>query len=166
MPKYLKYLDLHPSAFDDMVVLDVGSGPIMSGDCFYNSHMIGLDPLNEVYGAIGFPIYRPRQDTGFAEKMPYPDDFFDVVISVNAIDHVDDIDLVSKEIQRVLKPDGLMRMQIHYHPATVTEPLSFTDKYLKRVFSWDPKFKPISRSHKIMGYSCPPSEQYVLWSNF
>ena len=29
-------------------------------------------------------------------------------------------DLMRLEIERVLKPDGRLRMHIHYHPATIT----------------------------------------------
>ena len=64
----------------------------------------------------------------FAEDMPFPSASFDAVISVNAIDHVDDFARAASEISRVLKKDGVLRMQVHYHPPRELEPYSLTDE--------------------------------------
>jgi SAM-dependent methyltransferase len=39
-------------------------------------------------------------------KIPYPDSFFDVVFSSNALEHVRELEKIQTEIKRVLKPDG------------------------------------------------------------
>jgi ubiquinone/menaquinone biosynthesis C-methylase UbiE len=70
-----------------------------------------------------------------AEKLPYPDNYFDAVLSVNALDHVDDFDQVAAEIQRVVKPGGEIRFEVEYHAPTVTEPLSLDDNKVREAFS-------------------------------
>lgn len=44
---------------------------------------------------------------GFAEKLPYGDRTFDVVVCVDVLEHVADLCKTLKEIYRVLKPNGL-----------------------------------------------------------
>ena len=59
---------------------------------------------------------------------------FYAVVSVNAIDHVDDFGQAAREIQRVLKPRGKLRMQVHYHPPTRCEPIEVDDTILLESF--------------------------------
>lgn len=99
--------------------------------------------------------------------MPFPDNFFDAVISVNAIDHVDDFEQTSKEIERVLKPSGKIRLHIHYHKKTSTEPLELSDKIVGDAFSWCKNFRKVGESFQSRGYELiNEDEKYVLWSNF
>ncbi len=46
----------------------------------------------------------------FFKKLPYKDNFFDAIIAVQAISHgkIEDIRKVIKEIERILKPNGLI----------------------------------------------------------
>jgi 2-polyprenyl-6-hydroxyphenyl methylase / 3-demethylubiquinone-9 3-methyltransferase len=45
---------------------------------------------------------------GFAEKLPYEDNTFDIVICVDVLEHVADIQKTLLEINRVLKPEGIL----------------------------------------------------------
>src|SRR3989442_6793733 len=54
-----------------------------------------------------------------AERLPFPDESFDVVISNGVIDLIPDKDAVFSEILRVLKPGG--RIQIAY--VTIQQPV-------------------------------------------
>ena len=76
-----------------MKVLDVGSGPFPSALCFQGCDIYNLDPLMDKYIAAGYPLHcyesRARFVQAKAEAIPFEDGFFDAVISVNAIDHVD-----------------------------------------------------------------------------
>ena len=62
---------------------------------------------------------------GGAEDLPFPDGFFDVVCSLNSLDHVDNLDKTIIEICRVLAPRGvfLLLTEIHRH-APVLEPIA------------------------------------------
>jgi ubiquinone/menaquinone biosynthesis C-methylase UbiE len=45
--------------------------------------------------------------TGSVMALPFADAFFDAVVAISALEFVEDLDLGCREIQRVLKPDGL-----------------------------------------------------------
>ena len=167
--KYLMDLKLGPDAFQGKRVLDVGSGPIPSATCFKDIQLYCLDPLLPDYVKAGFPLHYYENVHfvhGSSENMPLPDAFFDAVIAVNSIDHVDDIQKTAKEIQRVLKPGGLLRMHVHYHRATITEPLEFDDAKVADLFSWCSNFRKLGVNSQNFGVDLPPDEKFVLWSNF
>jgi SAM-dependent methyltransferase len=76
--------------------------------------------------------------------MPFENHFFDAVISVNAIDHVDDFFKTASEIIRVLKPNGKIRLHVHYHIKTQTEPLELNDTIVENAFRGIQNFKKIN----------------------
>lgn len=167
--KYSEDLHLKSNAFKGMILLDVGSGPHPSALTFEDCQVYCLDPLLSGYIKVGFPIhYDPRAHfvSGYSENMPFKSNFFDAVISVNAIDHVDDFEATAAEIKRVLKPKGKLRLHVHYHPATRHEPLELTDQRLLAAFGWA-KIKKIHTSKTKRGtILTDPNEQYCVWSNF
>ena len=110
----------HPKGdvFHGMKILDVGSGPMPSATCFTNCQVYCLDPLVHKYLEVGYPLHyfdNVKFIQGISEKIPIENDFFDVVISVNSIDHVDNLQETSSEIDRVLNPRGLLRIHYHFH---------------------------------------------------
>lgn len=167
--KYLQVLQLDSQIFSGKKVLDLGAGPMPSATCFSGCELYALDPLMSVYRDLGFP-HELYPDVHFieayAEKQPFEDNFFDVVISVNAIDHIDSLELVGMELQRVCKPDCFFTMHVHYHSATVCEPIEISDILFKKVFNWVKNLRVVSRSQYSYGSVIPEWEQYVLWSNF
>ena len=68
-----------------------------------------------------------RYVNAHCESIPFEDSTFDVVTSMNSLDHVDDISKSISEIGRVLKPGGmfLLLTDIHEHP-TRLEPQAFS----------------------------------------
>ena len=167
--KYLADLALPTCAFKGMKVLDIGSGPIPSGLVFKQCELYCLDPLFPQYIEAGFPLHyydRVKFVSSRAESMPFEDNFFDAVISVNAIDHVDDFIKVAQEIHRVLKPDGKLRMHVHYHKATITEPLELNDFLFEKIYAWVPNLKKVKEVDEKYGSKAKEGEKYVLWSNF
>ena len=99
--------------------------------------------------------------------MPFSEGHFDAVVWVNAIDHVDDFAATAAEIQRVLRPDGVFRMHVHYHPPTVAEPVELNDAVFLQHYGWVPGLRKISVSDaKDSGLTrAQPGESYVLWGN-
>lgn len=136
--KYLNALAVGPEYFSGCRILDVGCGPIPHLHCFRDIERFGVDQLINEYRELGFPLdrYDPQviYKVGSAENIPFEDDFFDAVVSVNAIDHVDDFGQTAFEIQRVLKPKGKLRMQVHYHAPTRCEPWELNDAILLEHF--------------------------------
>ena len=97
--------------------------------------------------------------------MPFSDNSFDAIISVNAMDHFDDLQKVSSEIKRILKTDGRVRFHIHYHVSTILEPNELNDEIIKSFFSWCDDFKKINE-YSDNFYFLNACEKYTLWSNF
>jgi len=168
--KYLKDLHLEEDAFTGMKLLDIGSGPFPSGLCYKNAEVYCLDPLMAKYFEAGYPIHcydnRAKFVQSMAEDMPFDNGYFDAVISVNAIDHVNDFGKTANEIQRVLKPGGRFRMHVHYHPKTTAEPIELNDDVFLKHYSWVSNLQKISESNEKLGtVLTDPSEKYVVWGN-
>jgi SAM-dependent methyltransferase len=162
--RYRDALQLGPDALAGLRVLDVGCGPFANLLAFCDAERHGLDPLVDRYRAAGYPLEEWTRE-GFtyhqahAEHMPFPDGHFDVVLSVNAIDHVDALGAVATEIRRVLRPGGRLRLQVNYHPPTVTEPVHIDDDIMRRHFGW------ASELHKVRDEPHPfeEGERLTLW---
>lgn len=110
-------------------ILDVGCGPTCAGRLFRVGSKTYLDPLMDSY----VKIYPDRLPDGeklcaTAEAIPKQDECFDVVISVNALDHMIDPIKVLSEIKRVLKKDGIFALGIFLHPP----PIAFSRKIIER----------------------------------
>jgi ubiquinone/menaquinone biosynthesis C-methylase UbiE len=167
--KYLKDLKLNKNVFKGKKLLDIGSGPHPSAMCFKEASLYCLDPLFPKYLEIGFPIhYYDNVKFVYAksENIPFSDKYFDAIISVNAIDHVDDIEKTAEEISRVLKPNGKLRMHVHYHKKTLTEPIELSDKRMNELFSWCKGFGKVDESKSKTGFTMAENEElYALWSN-
>lgn len=129
--RYPKILCIPTDYFKGKRILDVGCGPHGLALAFAGCEVYGLDPLADWYRDLAFPIdsYSDRFICveGSAESMPFEHNSFDAVISVNSIDHVDDFRAAASEISRVLRPDGILRMEVQYHRPTITEPWSLSD---------------------------------------
>jgi uncharacterized radical SAM superfamily Fe-S cluster-containing enzyme len=165
--KYLKVLGLSPDIFAGKRILDLGSGPYPSAMVFKDCEIYCLEPLVDFFKRIGYPFnyydLRVRFVSGYAEKMPFQDNFFDAIISVNSIDHVDCFHSTSQEIKRVLKSDGILRLHVHYHKPTKLEPLELNDSVMYKEFAWCDGFRTISVFNKTGISNC---EKHTLWSNF
>jgi SAM-dependent methyltransferase len=168
--KYSTDLQLGETELEGLKVLDIGSGPFPSGLCFSGCELYCLDPLMCDYFAAGYPMHcyenRAKFVNEMAENMPFRDDYFDAVISVNAIDHVNDFARTALEIKRVLKSGGRFRMHVHYHPKTKAEPLELNDKVFLEHYSWVSNLKRISESKFKTGTTLETDDElYVLWGN-
>jgi SAM-dependent methyltransferase len=169
-PKYLRDLLMDKNDFGGSRLLDIGSGPFPSALCFANCEVYCLDPLFDRYLGAGFPIHcyasRARFVQAPAEAIPFSDGFFEAVISVNAIDHVDDFEKTALEIKRILKPGGRFRMHVHYHPKTTAEPLELNDDVFLKNYSWVANIKKWQESREKLGtVLTDPGEKYVVWGN-
>jgi SAM-dependent methyltransferase len=180
--RLMQGLDRYPNAlaisrnhFTEKTILDLGCGPLPWSVAFEDCRIIGLDPLVVLYEEAGFPlgefVDRITFVRGLAEDMPFPSRSFDAVISVNALDHVDDFASAAREICRVLKPQGVFRAEVHYHPPTELEPHSLDDQEIllhlgdlgiekvRETVPGEP-FRDPESVRKI-----DPGERLVVWAN-
>jgi len=134
-PRYKESLYLDDDSFMGKKILDVGCGPHCGIIGFRGCEKYGIDPLIEGYIHIGYPLSRHGVDyyNCRSEEMPFGNKFFDVVICVNALDHVDDLAVTIKEIARVLKGGGKFISQLNFHNcARKTEPICLNHERISK----------------------------------
>ncbi len=129
---------LQRSFFDAKRVLDVGCGPRGSLEWAANAaQRVGLDPLVERYRELGIDRHAMQYAAAPAERMPFSDASFDVVATLNSLDHVDDVDAAVAEITRVAAPGATWLLTVEVgHAPTATEPHSFTWDVADRFAGW------------------------------
>ncbi|MFH1895809.1 MAG: class I SAM-dependent methyltransferase [archaeon] len=81
-----------------------------------------------------------------AEKLPFKDNFFDVIIAVHSIEHIKDYRKVLKECSRVLKKDGILFLDF---PTKLFEFPHFIPVTKKEVFELNSFLKKIGLGNKI-----------------
>ncbi len=157
------------SAFEGKVILDIGCGPFLSALAFKNCLVYGLDPLIYKYAAAGFPLHTYEERGRFinvpSECIPVEDNFFDVIMSVNAIDHVNNFQRTADEIKRVMKPNGKFIMHVHYHRPYKTEPIAIDDDMFKKTYSFVNGLRKVKQTKQKVGHELNNEEWYVIWSN-
>ncbi len=98
-----------PSDIGPLLEVGYGSGvflPELSKHC---RELYGLDihdNVNHVSAVLDRRRIKADLRTGSAAAMPYPAEMFDCVVSVSALEFVDDIGAATRELIRVLRPDG------------------------------------------------------------
>lgn len=144
---YTTYFDLPASYYDGKRVIDIGCGPRGSLEWAAGAEeRVGLDPLVNEYRALGIDRHRMQYVDAAAERVPFADDYFDIVTSFNSLDHVEDVTAAVREIKRIVKPGGLVLIitEINHAP-TVTEPHTFSEDVLQ---SFGPELR-VEKSHII-----------------
>ena len=95
-------------------VLDVGCGISTVLHLLPEGNLFGVDPLADDYKK----LYKYPSSMSIVkadgENIPYNKNFFDVVISSNALDHTSDYKQVVKEIKRVLRPNSFFALTLEY----------------------------------------------------
>lgn len=97
-------------------VIEVGSGA--HGLIFYFGarNGVGVDPLAFHYANL-FPAWQRRVSTlaAFGEKLPFPDQTFDVVLCDNVVDHAESPSEIVAELARILAVGGLLYFTVNVH---------------------------------------------------
>lgn len=112
-----RVLDLGSGAGTDSLVAALMVGP--------EGSVTGIDMTPEMVekaraGAAGLGLENVTFVEGEAERLPFPDSTFDVVISNGVIDLIPDKDAVFAELHRVLVPGG----RIQLADVTIQQPVS------------------------------------------
>jgi SAM-dependent methyltransferase len=124
---------LATSFFAGKRILDIGCGP--RGSLEWATHAarrIGLDPLVDRYRDLGIDEHAMEYCSSPAERIPFPDESFDIVSSLNSLDHVDNLQAVIDEITRVLSPGGSFLLEVEFgHRPTDTEPVEISGNFVE-----------------------------------
>jgi SAM-dependent methyltransferase len=116
-------------------LLDIGCGPRGSLEWADEAaERVGLDPLADDYAKLRSRPHKTTYVATGAERIPFPDAHFEVISTINSLDHVDDVDAALKEIARVARPGAtlLLLVDINHEP-TPTEPHEMTWELVDRL---------------------------------
>jgi SAM-dependent methyltransferase len=92
-----------------LLEIGYGSGVLMPELARYASSLHGIDPHPchlEVAQSLKAHGITADLHSGSAEQLPFPDNFFDCIVSVSALEYIPDIDKACREMLRTLKPGG------------------------------------------------------------
>jgi len=162
--RYCKRLHIEPTYFSGKKVLEVGSGPLGLSRFFAGAEVHYLDPLHAWYWQCGYPKVGYSIEARIEDCVHHR---YDAVISVNAIDHVDQFEDAINACEMMCDMDGEIRMDIHYHAPTVTEPHVLNDEIVAAAFKrFD--MKKIAENPSRVFYprgTHPDSDRFAVWSN-
>jgi SAM-dependent methyltransferase len=161
-------------SFRDMVVVDIGCGPRGSLCWIRGAKLrVGIDPLADAYRSLGIGRQPMHYVGACGEALPLADAVADVVITINALDHVDDVARVLSEIRRVLKPGGAFIGSIGLREtATTTEPCAITREMVHAhlLAGWKvhrehvfPECHVPDDAYRYADTSAPPGYQPEMW---
>jgi len=98
-------------------ILEIGSGPIGIVNFLEWGERFAIDPLEDFYRESSTLTASRKPEVtytkGTAEHLPYPDNFFSLVIIDNVIDHTHVPVKVLQEIHRVLENKGLLYLAVN-----------------------------------------------------
>lgn len=117
---------------DGPAILDIGCGPTCAGRLFPDGDKTFLDPLMDSYREV-YGDSLPVDDElvcARAEEIPRLDDSFDLVMSVNSLDHMVDPEAVLREVTRVLRPTGIFLLGLFLHSRPIAAARKLIDRYL------------------------------------
>lgn len=136
-PNMLRLIGEGEAYLDGKVIVDFGCGPRGSLKWADMARLrVGVDVNADLY-ADAFP--ESLLDHGMVyvksteQVIPIPAGFADVVVTMNAIDHVDDFEAMCGEIIRILKPGGLFTGYFNLEePVSACEPQCLTEERVRQ----------------------------------
>jgi SAM-dependent methyltransferase len=131
---YTDLFGISRAFYESKSILDVGCGPRGSLEwAQMASRRVGVDPLVKAYRRLGIDSHKMEYIDAYAEHVPFEDGSFDVVMSMNSLDHTNDPDSVIAEIVRVARPGGtILLLTVIDREPTVCEPHGFGLEVLER----------------------------------
>jgi ubiquinone/menaquinone biosynthesis C-methylase UbiE len=103
-------------------------GVILDAGCGTGIHLGKLVSLKEVEAAIGVDVGKPGLVYGESNfpsvqfikaslyQLPFPDNYFDLVYSLDVVEHLDEPQKAIQELKRVCKPKGVIYLQTPNYP--------------------------------------------------
>ncbi len=113
LDRLLKIWDRYIKLKSSSKILQIGCGPLDLINYFKIGKRYSIDPLADMYKKkfdIDYKSTNLKKASG--ENIPFPDNYFDLVIINNVIDHTHLPEKVMEEIHRVLKKDGILSLDV------------------------------------------------------
>lgn len=131
------------------IVADFGCGP--RGTLSWAAaaeERVGIDVLAEAYvSRFDTSQHRMRYVASTEESIPLDDASVDVIYTLNALDHVSNLDAMCDELLRILRPEGELIGSFNLNePPTPTEPQTLTEEMLDQALlgKLDVRFRQVS----------------------
>jgi len=100
-------------------ILEVGCGGFSLINLLKKGKRHSIDPLADFYKEKYKINYKPVTFVkGVGENLPYPDNYFDVVMCINVLDHTKSPSKVISEMRRVLKKGGMLYFENYYYQSS------------------------------------------------
>ena len=148
--------EVDDSFLRDKRIADFGCGPRGSLSWIDSTETkIGIDLLATAY-LQHFSAVMKKHDMIYVNvietQIPIPDAYLDIIFTLNAFDHVADIEIMAAELRRILKKGGELIGSFNLNePKTKAEPHSLSETWLQKSFfagyeisSWRLTAKPQS----------------------
>src|SRR3989344_6603296 len=119
----------------DTKVLQIGSGPLDIINYLKINHKYSIDPLADFFKERfkGIDYESTNLQKGVGEDIPFPDKYFDIAIISNVLDHTHNPEKVLLEMNRVLKDNGILHLEIQVYQKSFLVMARILDR-VKRIF--------------------------------
>ncbi len=112
----------------DTACLEIGCGPTPFLERFPECSKYAIDPLMDYYVSSFSMPDKIRYIKGIGENLPFHGENFDILISINALDHVFNPGKFIKETIRCLKNGGTLYLVVDCYPSLVKYYKSIKEK--------------------------------------
>lgn len=117
----------------DKIVADFGCGP-RGSLCWAESARlrIGVDVLADYYTRFNISFHNMCYVCSTETHIPLPSNYVDIYFTLNAMDHVDNFEVMCREVLRTLSPGGLFIGSFNLdEPPGVGEPQRLTEERIR-----------------------------------
>ena len=99
-------------------IMEIGGAAEPIIDFFNKGELVSLDPLNHVYLEQFSSLFNPKvkRIQAPAEDIPFDNQFFDLIIIYNVLDHTQNPTKIISEIFRCLKSQGMLALSVDTFP--------------------------------------------------
>lgn len=115
-------------------ILQIGCGPEDVINYFKKGKLYSVDPLADFYKKkFKWNYKKSGLKKGRGEEIPFKDNFFDVVILINVLDHVEDPIKVFSEAKRVMKDKGIFHFENYIYQKRFIQMAKFQGKIKEKI---------------------------------
>ena len=101
-----------------LLEIGYGSGIFLPELAKYADDLHGIDPhpfAEDITKILSKHCVQAKLVTGTAARMPYVDGYFQTVVAVSALEFVDDLAALCREVKRILEPGGIFAIVTPAH---------------------------------------------------